>query len=104
MNLSELHNGIMFNGKFYPCEWMDDLIDAVAKKVIERQPQQNLHFDRQDEVSYTVREVVKMLKSSNSTITLHIRLGLLKASKVGKRWIISESDYLEYRRNGYTGE
>lgn len=73
-----------------------DFINAVASKVAEINKPINIVQEVKKPKFYTVKEVSNLVKSTKSTITRHINLGLLKASKPGGTFIISEEDLEEY--------
>lgn len=100
--------GVVFDGQFHAIDWMPKLVDSLSKKVInniiekideqlKRNPSKNVAGER----NYKVSQVATMTQKSVSTVTLHCRIGLLKASKVGKSWLISEENYLNYKNNIY---
>jgi hypothetical protein len=85
-------------------EMPDDFIDKVAKKVavINKSgdnQKRTLLIPTNEELQYTVSEVAEMSKQSMSTITRHIRDGLLIGSKTGKNWKITQKNYLKYINN-----
>jgi len=101
-------NGIILNGKYFECDLITELIGVVSNRVSERNAA--LITDavakkeiktKIGEVNYTVKEVAKMLNKGRATITQHIRMGLLKATKPGgsKAWTISEENYQNYKNN-----
>ena len=45
---------------------------------------------------YTVREVAKKLKLTEITIRTYIRTGNLKAKRIGKQYLINESDLINF--------
>lgn len=70
-----------------------EFIEAVANKVIEKtQPD----FFKDMETYFTVKEAAKLAECSAQTIGIHIRRGILKASKPGKSYKISETDLKNY--------
>ena len=79
-------------------ELPDNFIEQVAEKVMQ------LQDDPTPEISkpfFNVKEVSKMLEIHPRTIAKHIRIGLLKASKPGKSYIISENSLTKYiKQNG----
>jgi excisionase family DNA binding protein len=50
----------------------------------------------QDRMAYSVKEVSELTGLPISTLKLHIYNGMLKATKVGKRWIINSHSLREY--------
>jgi len=82
----------------------EDFINKLAKKVavinkIDDNQKRKLLIPTNEELQYTVGEVAEMSKQSESTITRHIRDGLLIGSKVGKSWKITQNNYLKYINN-----
>jgi excisionase family DNA binding protein len=45
---------------------------------------------------YTVREVAKKLKLTEVTIRTYVRTGNLKAKRVGKQYLINETDLINF--------
>ncbi len=106
--IAENDFGVVIDGKFHKIEWMPELVDSLSKKVmnniidqiedhLSRNPANQIAGER----NYKVRQVATMTQKSVATITHHCRIGLLKASKVGKSWLISEENYLSYKNNVY---
>ncbi|GEP50272.1 hypothetical protein FNO01nite_09440 [Flavobacterium noncentrifugens] len=98
--------GIVIDGQLHSVDWMPYLVDSLSNKVlnniiskIDKKLQTNPPDFTSDARNYTVGQVAKMTNKSVSTITRHCRIGLLKASKVGKSWLIREKDYIIYRDN-----
>ena len=86
-------------------ESMDKLADKLADKVAFLNSTSNttnrkLLIPTDKEIIYSVTEVAEMTKQSDSTITKHIRDGLLKGYKPGRSWKIKRQDYLKYINNG----
>ncbi len=50
----------------------------------------------EQERQYTVKEIAEMTKRTPWTVRKHIDDKLLKATKVGKSWLISETNYKNY--------
>jgi excisionase family DNA binding protein len=107
--MSEVKNdfGIVIDGQFHAVDWIPRLVDSLSKKVmrnimdkIEEELNQN-PLESTKHRNYTVKEVAALTKRAHPTITRHIRIGLLKASKVGKSWLISEENYQNYKNNAY---
>jgi len=70
-----------------------DLVDAVAKRVIElTQPT----FFEDMEQRFSVKEVAAITKKTPATIGKHIRDGILKACKPGRDYEITESNLKKY--------
>ncbi|WNH09999.1 helix-turn-helix domain-containing protein [Thalassobellus suaedae] len=70
-----------------------ELVEAVAKKIIELTGQE---VKKPEELVYTVEEVARLSDNSTQTIRIHINKGILKAHKVGKPWLIKESNLKRY--------
>jgi hypothetical protein len=82
----------------------ESFINKLAKKVAvinktDDSQKRRLLIPTNEELQYTVGEVAEMSKQSESTITRHIRDGLLIGSKVGKSWKITQNNYLKYINN-----
>jgi hypothetical protein len=101
-------NGLILNGKYLNCSIILELVDIIAQRVFEKQTAliqqavaENEAKTKFKDANYTVKEVAKMLNKAIPTITMHIRLGMLKATKAGgsKAWIISEENYYNYKNN-----
>ena len=52
-----------------------------------------------NQLKYTVNEVAKMSKKQPQAIRYHIQQGLLIAEKVGKSWLISQTNFNKYINN-----
>lgn len=75
-------------------------VDMIEKKQSkERTISKREIIPKPEEFQYTVAEVAEMSKQKTGTVTRHIRLGLIKASKVGKSWKISQENYQNYINN-----
>jgi len=48
---------------------------------------------------FSVHEVAKLLKVSRSGVLYHIKIGKLKATKVGKIYIISQEDFGDFLKH-----
>ena len=48
---------------------------------------------------FSVLEVAKLLKVSRSGVLYHIKIGKLKATKVGKIYIISQEDFGDFLKH-----
>lgn len=48
---------------------------------------------------FSVHEVAKLLKVSRSGVLYHIKIGKLKATKVGKIYIISQKDFGDFLKH-----
>jgi len=48
---------------------------------------------------FSVLEVAKLLKLSRSSVLYYIKAGKLKATQVGKIYIISQEDFGEFLKN-----
>jgi len=44
----------------------------------------------------TVEEIADMLRMHKSTIRNKIKKGKIKGCKIGKRWLVSEQDFIKY--------
>lgn len=87
-------------------KWSQEDLKKLAIEVAAINKESNLKREviipTDQEIQYTVREISKMSKQSQPTITRHIREGLLTASKVGKNWKITQENYLKYINNDNT--
>jgi hypothetical protein len=80
-----------------------ELVDFIAEKVIEKQQAMAPKMEPDDlEKLFTVEEIAALVKKSTQTITRHCRLGLLEADKVGKSWLISKENYINYKQRSRT--
>lgn len=78
-------------------------LNVIAEKVVQIQDKKKKEAERpspDEQRQYTVNEVAEMTKRKPQTIRQHIDLKLLIASKVGKSWLISETNYKTYINNG----
>lgn len=79
-------------------------LNVIAEKVVQIQNKKKKEAEKpappDEQRQYTVNEVAEMTKRTPWTIRNHIDLGLLKASKVGKSWLISSTNYNKYINNG----
>ncbi len=107
-NIANNDFGVVIDGQFHSIDWMPKLVDSLSKKVvnniiekIDEQLKRNPAKHVASERNYKVSQVASMTQKSVSTITLHCRIGLLKASKVGKSWLVTEENYLNYKNNVY---
>ena len=101
-----MQNGIYINGMFYQLNGLTDLIDSITEDIASKVASKLSHeaaIKRQNEKTYTSKEIAALLKRSVSTVTRHLQIGLLKGNKIGKSWIISELELNEYY-NQYKGE
>jgi len=105
---SEKDFGVVIDGQFHSIDWMPHLVNALSKKVmtniidqIEKHLANNPLAVRHGERNFTIDEIASMTNRSVSTVTRHCRIGLLKASKVGKAWLITEKNYSDYKNNVY---
>ena len=48
---------------------------------------------------HSAKDVAKIYGVSDKQIIMDIRLGKLKGEKIGKVWIVRDSDLKEYRKN-----
>jgi len=94
-------NGLVINGNYYPCNWMNEIIGLITDIIIEKQKDIIYTQPKPAEINLTVNEVAKRVNKSVPTITRHIRLGLLTATKAGgsKSWVITEDNYINYKLN-----
>ena len=77
-------------------------LNVIAEKVVQIQNKKKKEDEKpslDEQRQYTVNEVAEMTKRKQWTIRQHISLGLLKASKVGKSWLISSTNYNKYITN-----
>jgi len=83
-------------------ELSEENIYAIAEKVVEIQDKKKLSEKKPptEEQQYTVNEVADMTKQSAQTVRIHINSGILMASRIGRSWKISESNYKTYINNG----
>jgi hypothetical protein len=69
---------------------VDDVYEKINKKAPPVKPKK---------IFYTATEVAEMSKRTAETVRIHIKMGLLEAEKCGKRWMISEENYIKYISN-----
>lgn len=77
----------------------DKLADRIVEKLIAKNNSKKDSEQSKKEKLYKVSDVVDNTGQSESTVTRHIREGLLIASKVGKFWLINEENYKNYINN-----
>lgn len=78
----------------------EENLNSIAEKIVEIQNKNNPP-DKQpvEEPQYTVNEVANLSKRTPWTIRQHINNKLLQAEKVGKSWLISQTNYNKYITN-----
>ena len=76
----------------------EDNVTAIAEKVVEIQNKTKIPQEQSDDF-YTVKKVALLTGKTENTIARHIRLKILKATKVGKSWLIKPEEYLKYTTN-----
>lgn len=76
----------------------DSLAEKIAEKIIAKSNNKNTKQSKKEKL-YRVSDVADNTDQSKSTITRHIRDGLLVGSKVGKFWLITEENYKNYINN-----
>jgi len=79
----------------------EENVTAIAEKMVEIQ-NKNKPTDTTQPTEfskYTVNEVAKMSKKQPQAIRYHIQQGLLIAEKVGKSWLISQTNFNKYINN-----
>jgi len=54
----------------------------------------------EDKAYFTTSEIAKLLKVSRITVFNHVKKGLIKASKVGKTYLISRGEVLRLVNSG----
>jgi hypothetical protein len=85
-------------------------VTAIAEKVVEIQKKEKktakqqkeddlLNLKLTQEVQYTVNQVADMSNKTPWTVRQHIKNKLLIAEKVGKPWLISQTNYNKYINN-----
>lgn len=77
-------------------------LKSIAKEVaIINSPKNLKSIAKDQEKQYTVKEVADMTTRTPWTVRKHITDDkILIASKVGKSWLISETNYKKYINNG----
>lgn len=92
---------VVLNGRYYPIDWIPQLVDIISKSVFEKVLGQiaKVTPDNPPEQNYTVKVIATLTNRSVSTVTRHCRIGLLKGYKVGKSWLITEENYVRYKLN-----
>lgn len=77
-----------------------NFIKAIAKAIEKREDQKKEDNSTKDEYrNYTVGEVAYIARNTGQTVRKHIKKNLLKATKVGKTWLISQQDLQNYLHN-----
>lgn len=76
-------------------ELTDKDIKAIATRVVAELKKESPTRP----VIYTVGDVSKIMKLHKNTVLEHIKIGLLKASRVGKSYSISDDQLNEYINN-----
>lgn len=78
----------------------EENLNSIAEKIVAIQ-NKNKPPDKQpvEEPQYTVNEVASLSKRTPWTIRQHINSKLLQAEKVGKSWLISQTNYNKYITN-----
>lgn len=69
-----------------------DDIETIATIIVAKLRENKV--DR--ETTYTVKEVAEITKKSPQTIHIHIKRGLLKASRIGREYIITQKGLDDY--------
>lgn len=77
-------------------ELSEDQMNTIAEKAADICQERSLKKNDEKEKFYTVKQVAGLTHSEPSTIRNHINLGLLKASKTGKSWLINQAQLDEY--------
>ena len=72
-------------------EIIQRIVDSVSQK-ISQEIKEKIQFDS----IYNVREVSKIISTTERTIINHINQGLLKATKQGKKFIITQENLNNY--------
>jgi predicted transcriptional regulator len=77
-------------------------LKSIAKEVaIINSPKNLKSIAKEQERQFTVSEIASMTSRSEWTVRKHITDDkILIASKVGKSWLISETNYKKYINNG----
>lgn len=75
-------------------ELSNEMIERIADKIILKK-KHNIIDERKEEI-YTVEKVANIIKKSTYTIRRHIKLGILKAERPGKSYIITYTNLNNY--------
>jgi excisionase family DNA binding protein len=78
-------------------EDLQDLIDGVSKNVVVKLEEMLSKKENISEMqTLTIRDVAKILNKHETTILRYIDKKILKASKPGKEWIITQESLTNY--------
>ena len=78
-------------------EDLQTLIDGVSKKVVVKLEEMLSKKENISEMqTLTIRDAAKILNKDETTILRYIKRKILKASKPGKEWIITQESLTNY--------
>ena len=78
-------------------EDLQALIDGVSKNVVDKLEEMLSKKENVSEMqTLTIRDVAKILNKDETTILRYIKRRILKASKPGKEWIITQQSLTNY--------
>lgn len=87
-------------------EVTDKMLDDIATKILKKKESKRLlerivknikqDVKQKQNITYTVEEVAKAVKQHKSTVLRHIKYDILKATKTGKSYIITEQNFKNY--------
>jgi excisionase family DNA binding protein len=80
-------------------EIASQLLERGGKKMLEAIATIAINMKKEENAidpTYTVYEVASLTNKNHNTILAHIRRGLLKASRPGKNYLITKTNYDEY--------
>lgn len=78
-------------------EDLQALIDGVSKNVVGKLEEMLSKKENVSEMqTFTIEDVAKILNKDSTTILRYIKKKLLKASKPGKEWIITQQSLTNY--------
>ena len=72
-----------------------DLKDIAQEVAIINNKEAKAEVNKPEKL-YTVNEVAEMTSRTPWTVRMHINAKILKATKVGKSWLITEKEYNNY--------
>ncbi len=102
MNFSSTDFGIVIAGRFYPIEGISQIAEAFSRIAMDRFEKQLEALKKKSEIgkrNLTVNEIAALTNRNPATVMRHLRMGLLLGTKVGKSWLITEENYLNYKSN-----
>ena len=81
---------------------MNTIAEKAAEKAVGMLEERSLKLSGDKEKLYTVKQVAGLTHVDPWTIRNHIKIGLLKAAKTGKSWLINQAQLEEYTNQNKT--